>query len=108
MQAGRLRHRVTIQQPVETRNAFGEAIKTWSTVATIYASVEPLSGREMFDAEQVQSEISHRVRLRYRSGLTTRMRLLYGSRVLHIQAVIDVKERHQELQLMCREMPDAS
>jgi SPP1 family predicted phage head-tail adaptor len=107
MQAGKLRHRVTIQQATETRNTLGEAIKTWSTVATVYASVEPIRGREFFAAEQVQSEISHRVRMRYRSGLAPRMRLLYGSRMLQIEAVIDVEERHRETQLMCREMPDA-
>lgn len=107
MQAGKLRHQVTIQQATETRNTLGEAIRTWSTVATVWASVEPLRGREFFDAEQVQSEISQRVRMRYRSGIKPTMRLLYGSRILQIQAVIDVDERHREIHLMCREMPDA-
>jgi SPP1 family predicted phage head-tail adaptor len=107
MQAGKLRHRVTIQQAVEAHNAYGETIRTWSTVATVYASVEPIRGREFFDAEQVQSEISQRVRMRYRSGIKPTMRLLYGSRLLQIQAVIDVEERHREIHLMCREMPDA-
>lgn len=107
MRAGRLRKRVSIQQPVQAVNAYGERIVTWSTVATVWAAVEPLRGREMFDAEQVQAEISHRVILRYRSGLDSTYRLLLASRVLQIQTVIDVDERHRELHLMCREMPDA-
>lgn len=107
MQAGRLRHRVTIQNAVEARNAYGEAIKTWSTVATVYASVEPIRGREMFDAEQVQSEVTHRVRLRYRPGLTSQMRLLFNGRMFEIQTVINVNERNREVQLMCKETPDA-
>jgi head-tail adaptor len=36
------------------------------------------------------------------------MRLLHLTRVLHILTIIDVDERHRELQLMCREMPDAA
>ena len=108
MRSGRLRHRVTIQQPVVAVNGYGERITTWSTVATVWGAVEPLRGREFFDAEQVQAEVSHRVVLRYRSGLATTMRLLHLTRVLHIQAIIDVDERHRELQLMCREMPDAA
>jgi len=107
VRSGRLRHRVTIQQPVVAVNGYGERITTWSTVAVVWAAVEPLRGREFFDAEQVQAEISHRVVLRYRSGLTTTMRLLHLTRVLHIGTIIDVDERHRELQLMCREMPDA-
>lgn len=109
MRAGRLRHRVTIQQKVEAVNGFGERIVSWSTVANVSAGVEPLRGREFFDAEQVQAEISHRVIMRYRPGINSTMRLLYKGRVLHIQAPpIDVDERHRELQLMCREMPDAA
>lgn len=107
MQAGRLRHRVIIQSAVEARNAYGEAIKTWSTVATVYASVEPIRGREMFDAEQVQSEVTHRVRLRYRPGLTSQMRLLFNARTFEVQTVINVNERNREVQLMCKETPDA-
>lgn len=108
MRSGRLRHRVTIQQPVVAVNGYGERITTWSTVATVWAAVEPLRGREFFDAEQTQAEVSHRVVMRYRSGMVATMRLLHLTRVLHIQAIIDVDERHRELQLMCREMPDAA
>lgn len=107
MQAGRLRQRVRIQEPVDAQNGLGEMIRAWSTVATVWAAVEPLRGREFFDAEQVQAEISHRVRLRYRPGVDATMRVLFGSRVFQIQSVIDVDERRRELQLMCREMPDA-
>ena len=108
MRTGRLRHRVTIQQPVVAVNGYGERITTWSTVAVVWGAVEPLRGREFFDAEQTQAEISHRVVLRYRSGIDSTMRLLHLGRVLHIGTVIDVDERHRELQLMCREMPDAA
>lgn len=98
---------MTLQEPVTAQNGYGERTTTWSTVATVWASVEPLRGREFFDAERVQSEISHRVRMRYRSGMSSKLRVLLGSRVLQIEVVIDVEERHRELQLMCREMPDA-
>lgn len=107
MQAGRLRHRVSIQQRVEARNGYGELISTWSTLATVWGSVEPIRGREFFEAEQVQSEISTRVRIRYYDGITAQMRVLFGSRKLQILAVIDVNERHKEMQLMCKEMTDA-
>jgi head-tail adaptor len=32
------------------------------------------------------------------------MRILMGSRIFDIKSVIDVHERHAELQLMCREI----
>jgi SPP1 family predicted phage head-tail adaptor len=104
MNAGRLRHRITIQEPVTARNGYGEAITTWTAVATVWASVEPLSGREYFAAEHVQSEVTHRVRMRWQSGITPDMRVLFNGRVLKIDAVINYGERRTDLQLMCQEV----
>lgn len=106
MQAGKLRHRVAIQAPATAQDAYGEAIVTWGTVATVWASVEPLRGRELMDAQQTQSEISHRVRMRGRTGVTTQMRVLFEGRAFQVEAVLNPAERGIELQLMCREMPD--
>jgi len=104
MEAGALRHRVSIQEPVEARNSYNEVITTWALVAVVWGSVAPLAGREFFAAEHVQSEITHRVRLRYRAGITSEMRVVYAGRVLMIQSVIDRGERRRELELMCREV----
>lgn len=104
MTAGRLRHRITIQEPVTARNGFNEAITTWVTVATVWASVEPISGREFFAAEHVQSEITHRIRVRYRAGIAPTMRVVFNGRYLMIESVINYGERNTDLQLMCREM----
>lgn len=103
MEAGALRHRVAIQEPVEARNSYNEVIVTWALVAVVWAWVAPLSGREFFAAEHVQSEITHRVRLRYRAGITPEMRVVMNGRVLMIQSVIDRGERRRELELMCKE-----
>lgn len=104
MMAGDLRHRLTIQAPLPTANADAGLSDNWTTVATVWAAVEPLSGRSYFTAQQAASEVTHRVRMRYRTGLRPEMRLLYGTRHLYIEAIIDPGERHAELEVMCREV----
>lgn len=105
MRAGDLRHRVTIQQQVGKGKdpVTKETRETWQDVATVWAAVEPLRGREYFQAMETESEAVTRVRIRYRPGVTNEMRVQYGDRILYIQGVIDVDERHRELQLMCVE-----
>ncbi|WP_395585520.1 head-tail adaptor protein, partial [Pseudomonas syringae group genomosp. 7] len=44
--SGTLRHRVLIQQQVTTRDSDGIEQTSWVDVATVWASVEPLSARE--------------------------------------------------------------
>lgn len=104
MNIGDLRHRITIQQPVESSNTFGEVEKTWQDVATVWASIEPLRGREYFDSQQINAEVTTRIRIRYRPGIKPKMRVVYGERIFDIQSVIDVEERHKEIHLMCKEV----
>jgi SPP1 family predicted phage head-tail adaptor len=100
---GELRHRVVIQQKTVSKDAEGIALDSWSDVATVWAAVESLRGREYFSASAFTTEVTHRVRTRYRPGITPAMRVLYGLRIFDIQEVIDVNESHAEIQLMCRE-----
>ena len=102
--AGQLDKRVKIQQATEARDAHGQPIETWSDLASVWASIEPLRGREFFAARQFQAETTHKVTIRHRAGIGPRMRLLFGSRVFRIEAVIDPRERHEALELMCVEI----
>lgn len=104
MRAGLLRGRWTIQEmSPATQNSLGEETSPWSTVATVWMAVSPLSGREFFAAQATQSEVTHMATMRYRAGIIPKMRLTKGPRVLDIQSVADLDERHRELQLLCVE-----
>lgn len=106
MRAGRLRHRVTIQQPAETRDADGAVIESWNTYAVRSASVEPKTGRERWVSDQRFAEVDYLVRLRYDSvavAITPKMRVSYDGRIFNITAVIHVNERRREIHLMCQE-----
>lgn len=108
MQAGRLRERVTIQQQSITRDSYGAEVITWSDVATVWASVLPGASGERFiaGAVQEQAEITHTVRIRYRTGITPKMRLRWEGRFLYVETVTDPDGRTRETVLMCREVQD--
>lgn len=103
MRAGDLRNRIKIQQKSVTRDTFGGETVTWTDVVTVWAAIEPISGREYYAAQQVQAEASTRIRIRYYAGITTSMRVLWGTRYFDILSVIDIQERGREIHLMCKE-----
>lgn len=103
MIAGKLRHRVTIQRMTETQNDYGETTQTWSDFAVSDASISPLSGREAFQAMQMQADVTHKVVTRYVAGVTPRMRLTFGERLFNIESVINSEERNIQLELLCKE-----
>ena len=100
---GRLRKRVTLEQPVETPDAIGGVTRSFVALATLWAEIAPLSGAETFAAVQPQERITHRVRLRYFSAVTAAMRLRLGTRLLLIRDVSDEDERRRYLICHCTE-----
>ena len=102
MKAGQLDQRVTIERLVEGEDKYGDPYSRWEPLATVWAAVEPLVGREFMASLQAQSEVSTRIRLRYRPGITAADRVKHEGRVYGIESVIDVRAGHRELVLMCR------
>lgn len=103
MKTGDMRHRITFQKPIETPDGHKGHTVNWQDMVTVWASVEPLSGREYFYAHQIQAEITHRVKTRYRTDITTKMRIKHRDRVLEIESIIDLKERREVLEILCKE-----
>jgi SPP1 family predicted phage head-tail adaptor len=103
MKIGDLRHRITFQKPIKTPDEYKGHTVNWQDVVTVWASIEPLSGREYFYAHQIKNEVSHRVRIRYRSDITAEMRIKHGERIIGIESIIDLQERHQFLEVLGRE-----
>jgi len=73
-------------------------------VCTVWASVEPLKGREFFASQKENSETTVRICIRHRSGISADMRILYDNKIFEMNAIIDPEERHTELQIMCQEL----
>ena len=106
MNVGKLRHRVQIQSASGDR----PSNYTWATVATRWASWEPLSGRELMEAQAVRDRATIRVTMRYYSGITPeyRLRLLAsdGATVratANILSVINEDTRNATMMCLCEE-----
>lgn len=104
MKAGDLRHKVQIQNPTEATDSQGGAEFTWATVATVWAAIEPLSSREQSYRSEIQEIATHKVTMRYTALVTSRSRILFGSRVLDIVSRVSAEERGEQLVLICNEV----
>ena len=102
MEAGRLRHRITIEQKSVQRGAQGGEVVTWTTFTTVWAAAEPMRGREYVTLRAGQADISIKFALRYLAGVNPAMRVIWNGNPYEIVDVIDVKGRRVELELMCR------
>lgn len=100
--AGDLRHRITLQQRGGTQDAIGQPVLTWADVATVWADVRYLNGLEIVKADAEISVARASVRIRYRLGVTAAMRVLHDGRVLDIKAVLPDATGREYLDLACQ------
>lgn len=101
---GELNKRVTIQTNTATRGTTGQAIEAWTDTATRWAAIEPLTGREYWQAQQVNAEMTVKITIRYYAGLTVKNRVKYGSRYFDILSTQNLNEGNKFMVLMCKEV----
>lgn len=107
MRAGDLRHLVVLESPPTAADSVGWATGAWTSRATVYAAIDPISGREALLAAQRQAQTTHIVKIRYNSqvsGLDETWRIKYGSRYFRIEGRVNQSERDRNLELSCVEL----
>ena len=95
---GMLNRRLVLEAPDESADGAGGVVRTYDTVATLWASVEPVAARGDVVATQLGATVTHRIVVRYRTGITTRHRFRPGTRLYRIVAVRERDKRWLEIQ----------
>lgn len=102
MKSGSLRHLVSLQSSSELEDDYGQDIETWTEYGQVYAAIVPLRGGEFFNAQQVNSKITVKIIIRYRSDVKHLHRVVHEGVTYKVSAPpIDPQLKHKELHLMC-------
>lgn len=65
--AGAFQRRLTLQQRSATIGTYGEQAVTWSDLATVWCAIEPLFGRELVAAQQINVDVNVSLMIRYQA-----------------------------------------
>lgn len=103
VRAGRLRHRVSIEDQVSGQDSDGAQTLEWLQVATgVPAEITDMSARDQFAAQAVQSKATVRIKMRYWPDLLPRMRILHRTTVYNIEGIIvDPDSRIRYMHALC-------
>lgn len=88
--AGRLRHRVRVEDLVTVLDSNGASEEDWADVfgRLLPAEIKPLSGNELLAAAATQSKVTTRIVMRYRAQARARMRVVHRETLYNIEAVV--------------------
>lgn len=106
MRAGTLAHRVIIERPAPSRDDAGSESIVWETYATVWASVEPMTGREGSGNVQVLADLDTIITIRWSprvDAITAKWRVRQGSTVYNVAAPpAHVSLGEREIRLLCK------
>ena len=98
MEPGLLNCRVTLERRLNTQDSLGQPVQSWQTLGPAWADIRLLSGLEAVKAGAEMSKVRGSIRIRHRADVTAEMRIVHGSAVYGITAVLpDSAKRHVDL-----------
>jgi SPP1 family predicted phage head-tail adaptor len=105
MRIGELRKQIVVQQEQQTPDGAGGYALAWTTLATVWADIAPVSGKEVFASGHLEGRVTHKVTLRWRAdiNITSDMRIVYSSRAFNILAVLNGDERNRFAEILVEE-----
>ena len=80
----------------------GISRERWETAFTCWCGVEPLSGREFWEAAAINRENEVRFTIRYRKDISAEMRIRLDGTVYDITSILDKNNRHEALEILAR------
>lgn len=102
MNAGQLKHRITIRQPASGQDGAGQPNVGWTTLATVWADVRYSSGLESIKADAQTGLAKASIRIRWRTDVTSAMQVVLGVTTFSILAVLPDMKARKYVDLACQ------
>ena len=101
---GALRHRVTLEAPLDVPDDAGGFSRSFAPLAQLWARIEASEAREQFEEQRLEQARRLMVTIRWRGDVASQMRFDFRGRKLLIRGVVDADETRRFLLCACEEM----
>ena len=97
---GEFKHLVSIETPTNSTDGGGGYTESWAQTYTAWCKIIPVKVEQDLRADESGEQITHRIQTWWQSGVTNKMRVVYGSRTFNIVGVRNIDEENREMELL--------
>ncbi len=107
---GLMKERITIQYYSLSSDGMGGNSQTWNTLATVWANVSALSGRESYEVGGLKGKVKYKITTRYRDDFVSAgyskatydylLRVQYNGKLFNIEYAEDRQEHKTYTELI--------
>lgn len=102
--AGELRHRITVQRSTQVLDDYGQYYDDVETLGTFWAKVTPLTGREAVNAKELKATTSHQIYMCVSIPIKPSYQLIFEGRKFGIDSIVRVGEINTWYSIMATEL----
>ena len=108
MSIGKMNRRLHFQTQTRTSDGAGSSSVSYSDSFTTFGMITPKTGRENLFGDQLEENITHIIKIRYRTDVSHKNRIQFRpdsntTRTFNIKRVLNVNDRNRYLDLQCVE-----
>ena len=99
---GRMRYKITVEEPTRTQDSYGQPIETFTTYVTRRCDIMTTIGKENFNKFQEFNENPVVFKVRYDSltkNINEKMRILYNSKYYDVEGIVDFNMMNKEIHI---------
>jgi SPP1 family predicted phage head-tail adaptor len=100
-----LTRRLLLERPEVSQNETGEEETTWIPLGSVWATIEPVRGREALIAGANLAIMDTKIHIRWSEAvdaITEKWRASYRGTIYNIVSVAHLKIGRREIELLCR------
>lgn len=106
---GDFKHPIKIfEQSSAVRRAGGGRDSAWEIKFSIFAKITPSQQNDLLEAQGLDQQVSHKIIIRFRDGLTSHMRIQLKDRFMFIKSFINIEEQSKFLEIKALESSKAA
>lgn len=104
---GELRQRIDLQEKSNAPASAGTLTDNYTTVASVWARVNPIFGGRILEGVQDIEKVTHNVCIRYRDDQAAWHFILFDGRRFKVRSVMNPDERKEWLEILAEEQRNA-
>lgn len=105
MRAGRLRHRLVVEEAHVGSISADAGEETWVPRGTVWAAIEPIKGAESNVSNQILAEMDTKIIVRWSEfidGVSAKWRLKHKTTIYNIVSIAHKNLGQREVEFMCK------
>jgi len=103
IRTGTMKHQIEIRRSTEYKDDNGFVRHSYALLNKVRASINPVTGNELFVNSQIINEITHKIGVRY-TDVTEKDQIIFNGRKFNVVQVLNFNEQKVNLIILAKEI----